>query len=254
MTEPVMTDTPSTPPIEPDRGHERDGAPSVGSGIRASAGAVGRALRAVGGFLRRWRAPLVLLPLLVGLGYVALLGARMLWEEVPSPPPEPRSVTCWDGSESPRVDCAAPAGAAGLHWVFPSFRPKADRCIEVLFPDEGGPRPTQFDCTQRLQGSSVTVSYSQRSTVARGQSYFNKRYPGIEPREAAGGDRLTYRDAAPRSDGTFEVTETYTAYPYAVTASATSLALADAALDQLVTFRPAAFVIVRPVRPVRPTS
>lgn len=245
MTDPVTTDTSedrSAPPSE------RDPAPDERSlgGARHTLGVLGRAALAIGRFLRRWRAPLVLLPLLAALGYAALLGGRMLWAEVPSSPPTARSVTCWDGSESPRADCPVPEGAAGLQWVFPSFRPNGGRCVEVAFPDNGGPRPTQYDCEARVDGAAVTVGYSQRSTLTRGMSYFAKRYPGVEPKEQAGGERLLYRDAAPRADGTFEVTVSYTKYPYAVTVSAASLALADAGLDELVQFRPSAFILSRP--------
>lgn len=251
MTEPVMTDSSddaTTQSMEPERSASRSIVVSLLSDVWAAVRSVGRGLRAIGRLLLRWRAPLVLLPLLVGLGYSAVLGGRMLFEDKVPAPPTPRSVTCWDGSQAPRVDCPVPDGAAGLQWVFPSFRPKSSRCIEALFADNEATRPTQFDCAQRLQGASVTLSYSQRSTLARGLSYFDKRYPGIEARKVAGGERLVYRDAAPRSNGTFEVTATYTDYPYAVTVGAPSLALADAALDQLVTFRPSSFVVVRPAR------
>ena len=234
MTDPVVTDT---------SGDHTNPAP----GAPAPTAPRGGALRSFGRFLRRWRAPLVLLPLLGLLAYAALVGGRMLWEDLPESTPAARSVTCWDGSESPRTDCPVPTGAAGLRWVFPSFRPSG-RCVAATFADDGGPRPTQYDCTLRLGGAPVTVSYSQRSTLTRGLSYFAKRYDGIQPRTVAGGERLLYRDAAPRADGSFEVTASYARYPFAVTVGAPSLALADRALADLVDFRPAAFVLVRPYK------
>lgn len=242
MTEPVMTDSPAAQPTP----HPETLAPDSRSTALRVVLLPLRALGAVGRFVLHRRTPIILLVLLAGLGYAAFLGARMLFSATPDHPPAARSVTCWDGSEAPRADCPAPDGADGLRWVFPSFRPKSGRCDEAVFSGRARTRPTQYDCVVRLQGKPVTLTYSQRSTLTRGLSYFTKRYPGIKPRALAGGDRLRYRDAAPRPDGTFEVTVGYARYPYAVTVGAESLRLADAALAQLVEFRPEANILVRP--------
>ncbi|CAN5641909.1 hypothetical protein BH11ACT8_BH11ACT8_32610 [soil metagenome] len=256
MTEPVVTDPASDAGNDPGDPGGPDPRAALQVLARVLGGGLavllrilrvlGRGLSALGRFLRRWRAPLVLIPLIAGLGYAALLGGRMLWADIPDASSSARDVVCWDGSEAPRADCALPSGAKGLHWVFPSFRPNGGRCEQAVFTDAGRDRPLQFDCTQRVKGAQVTVSYSQRSTLKRGQSYFSHRYPGVATTKQAGGERLLYRDAAPRGDGTFEATVSYVRYPFAVTVNAATPELVDAALDSLVSYRPASFVTVRP--------
>ncbi|MAS55929.1 MAG: hypothetical protein CMJ44_15145 [Pimelobacter sp.] len=200
--------------------------------------------------LLRWRAPIVLIPLILGLGYSGTVGAQMLWAEVqPDPPPAP-IVTCWNDAVEVADECPTPTGVPGLRWAFPSFKPGSAACKPVVYPDNGNPRPLEYTCRQRISGTRATVNYSERSDLERGLNYFANRYDGIRPARTGAGTRVVYRDPSPRKDGTYELTVAYTAYPFAVSVRAVNERLRDAVLSDVVTFRPERFMLVQP--PERP--
>jgi len=202
------------------------------------------ARRGVRATLLRWRAPLVLVPLLVAIVYGGAVGAQMLWAEPTSTPaPEP-VVTCWDGSEEVATDCPAPTGPAGLRWVFPSFRPGDQRCSKVVYEDKGASGPLEYSCRTRVEGTTARVRYSERSSLQGGLTYFDKRFDD-DPQPVAAGTRLLYRDTAPRRDGTYEATLAYVNLPYAVTVNAVNERLRDRVLDD-VRLRPERYLRVRP--------
>ncbi|MGA8846373.1 MAG: hypothetical protein WB471_07150 [Nocardioides sp.] len=196
--------------------------------------------------LQRWRTPLVVIPLLLGLGYSGAVGARLLWADVTPTPAAAAIVTCWDGSEAVAAECPDPAGLAGLRWVFPSFRQAAEGCSKVTYPDTGVPRPLEYACKVRVRGGRASVNYSERSDLERGLRYFDQRYPDIRPVRTAGGARLIYSSSTPRKDGSYEVTVALTTYPFAVTVSAATERLRDAALEKRVTYRADRFLSVQP--------
>lgn len=197
-------------------------------------------------FLRRWRLPLVLIPLVAGLVVAGEIGAGMLWADVPDRETAPATVVCWDGVEQPRADCAQPTGAAGLRWVFPQFRPHSHRCHRLKRPSGPSKRPTQWNCSASFRGTRVMVVYSQSSTPQRGLKYFRTRYASVEERRSANRQRATWRVDAPNSRGRFQVSSSYLRFPYAVTVTAASVKLRESALDELVDFRPAGDILVRP--------
>lgn len=204
-----------------------------------------RGLRAT---LLRWRAAIVLVPLLAGLGYAGLLGARMLFEDpTPAAAPAPE-VTCWDGTVDVATACSAPTGKAGLRWVFPSFDPQAQRCREVVYRKAGEAGPLEFSCRTRVQGTTARISYSERSSLQSGLEYFAKLYGGVTATPAAGGTQLVYRDPAPTGKGTYRATIAYTASPFAVTVTARNERLRDAVLDDAVRLRPERYLSVRPTQ------
>ena len=263
MTDPVRTDPAhdrSSDPAEPVAGRTHDEPTlwqeffaQVRSVARTTSrlaslvlGPLWRLLCLVGRFLKRWRTPLVLIPLLVGLGYAALVGGRMLWGERTSDPVAGPDVTCWNGDRAPRSACPLPTGAAGLSWVFPSLGARGRECSEVDLAESAEP-VARVDCTRRVLKTKVTISYVQRGSLDGATSYLDKRYPGIEPVRDAGGDRLVYRDAAPRRNKVFEATAAYRDYPYDVTVRAKKLRAANRALNRFVDFRPAVFVLVKPL-------
>lgn len=196
--------------------------------------------------LLRWRAPIVLIPLVLALGYSGAVGARLLWAEVTPAPVAAPIVTCWDDSEAIAADCPDPAGLPGLRWVFPSFRPAADRCKKVVYRDVGTPRPLEHTCTVRVGGGKARISYSERTDLESGLRYFDQRYAGARPVRTAGGARLIYSSSTPRRDGTYDVTVALTTYPFAVTVSAVNERLRDAALKNKVTYRANRFLSVKP--------
>ncbi len=261
VTDPVRTDPAGDSPPAPSRPEGGQDEPSLWQQLFAAVatawrttshvlgavlGPVWRLLCAIGRVIKRWRAPLVLIPLLAGLAYAGYVGADLLWgepDDVASPGPD---VTCWDGAQAPRSACTLPTGAKGLEWVFPSFEAKAKGCSEVTFPGAEADRPVQFDCVRRVSGARATISYSERSSLERRDGFVERRYPGVTPVKDAGGDRMIYRDAAPRGNGRFEVAVTYTDYPYAVTINGASRKVVNRLLRKAVEFRPAAFVTVSP--------
>lgn len=200
--------------------------------------------RGLGATLKRWRTPLVLLPLLVLLGYSGAVGAQMLWGETRSSTAEP-VVTCWDGSEATVDACPTPSGEAGLRWVFPSFRPASDSCREVVYENVSA-GPFEYLCRVRLQGSTAEVRYSKRAGLERGLAYLSRRYEGVEPTEVARGSRIVYRDSEPRKNGDYELTVAYVDHPFSVTVSADNERRRDRVLRTSVDLRPAQYLSVRP--------
>lgn len=207
----------------------------------------------LGAALRRWRAPIVILPLVVGLGYSGVVGARLLWTETTPDAATGPVVVCWDGSEAVAADCPDPAGLAGLRWVFPSFRLGADGCKRVTFRDTSTARPLEYTCTVRARGGRAGVKYSQRSDLQSGLDYFANRYDGVRPERTAGGARLVYRDRARSDRGSFDVTVALTTYPFAVTVSADTKRVREAALAKWVSFRDDQFLSVRPPEDDQPS-
>jgi len=207
----------------------------------------GVALRVV----RRWRSPLVLIPLVAGLMVSGVIGARMLWADIPPKPAPSPSVVCWNGVEQPRIDCGLPTGASGLHWVFPTFRPYSGRCEKEIRAERELERPTEYTCRVPFRKTTVTLLYSQRTTLERGLKFIASVYEGIDADQSRSGERLVYRDPSARRDGTYQLTVSYERVPYAVTINAATIELRDQALEELVSFRPPEFISVRPEKKAR---
>lgn len=205
----------------------------------------GRGIRST---LRRWRAPLVLIPLAIGLGFAGVRGAELLWSDSVSAAAD-MVVTCWDGSEQSAEDCGDPTGVAGLRWAFPSFKPGDQRCTRAGASLERD-GVLEFTCRQRLDGTPVRITYSERASLEREADYLDQRYPDVRATSTGdrAGDRTVYRDPAPRPNGTYEVAVSYDDFPFAVTVSGVNERLRDAALDDVVTLRPDRFMRVRPTR------
>lgn len=203
--------------------------------------------RGIRSTLLRWRAPLVLVPLLLALGYAGVLGARLLWAEVAPDPVTAPVVACWDGSEASAPDCPPPTGLAGLRWVFPSFRPFGGACDKVVYKKGRGTRPLAYVCTVRLGGRTARVTYSERSDLEGSLDFFARRYDEVRPVSTAGGARLVYSDPAPRKNGTYEAAVALTTYPFSVTVSAVNERLRDAVLDKRVGYRASRFLRIQPV-------
>ncbi|WP_323793553.1 hypothetical protein [Nocardioides sp.] len=205
-----------------------------------------RARHGLGATLKRWRTPIVLLPLFAALVYSGTVGAQMLWGETRATPTASPTVTCWDGTEDTEEACPEPTGVAGLRWVFPSFRPNTDACREVVYEDAGSTGPLEYVCRVRVAGTKARVRYSERSNLQRGLNYFGKRYDGFDPEPVAAGSRLAFRSDEPFKNGTYEVTVAYVEHPFAVTVNAVNERLRDRVLRQSVNLRPARYLSVRP--------
>lgn len=197
-------------------------------------------------FWVRWRGLLLVMPLMVGLVVSATFGAGLLLAEPEKADPltTPSIVTCWNGEQKARAECGLPGGVAGLRWVFPSFKPLSGRCERTQFADRGAPRPLEVVCVERIRDTPVTITYTRRTTVRRGQSYVASNYPGIKPGRSEKGELLTYR--APAPEGGYRLTRLYDRYPFSVSIVAPSKALREEALKRLVSSRSAAQISVQP--------
>ena len=192
--------------------------------------------------LLRLRSVLVLLPLLAGLLIAASIGAGMLWADIPERKLTGPNVTCWDGQEAPVTDCTEPRGSRGLHWVFPSFKPRDERCEPAKRLSKTSPYVVA--CTQRFDQRPITVTYTARSSADDLIKALRASY-GAKPVSEADGERLVFRTASAGSDGLFRVTVAYAGHPFSVTIEAPDSRVRDTALDELVTFRPADEIVVR---------
>ncbi|MBS45969.1 MAG: hypothetical protein CMH83_22905 [Nocardioides sp.] len=189
---------------------------------------------------------LVVLPLLAAaLVWAGARGASMLWAERPVREAPPPTVVCWDGSEQVRADCGEPTGQVGLKHVFPSFTPKSRLCSEVTYDRDNGTRPYEWRCTREVNGQRVRITYTERSSLQRGLAFVAKQYRGTDPERVAGGDRLVYRSDKKVKNGRFRLTVAYADHPFTVEVLAPTKRSRDAALDQVVTFRPAAALDIR---------
>jgi len=189
-------------------------------------------------FWRRFRTPIVLLPLLAGLVLVAFQGAKQLWAEGPDPHAVPPEVTCWDDQTRPSGECGQPDGLPGLQWVFPSFQPDQDECTQVQLPPRKLARPLEYRCPAEFEGQQVTLTYSRRTSTEAGRKFVAKLYAGVTPSQVADGI-LAYRDPAVRKGDLYETTVIYTDVPFSVTVGAPDPELRDAAEDELVSYRDA---------------
>lgn len=193
-------------------------------------------------FLKRARALIVLVPLVVGLLVAASIGASKLWAELPERVAPPPDVTCWNGSTAPLTECPPPTGKGGLRWVFPSFRAQDAQCREIRRPASDRARPVEFTCDLRLDQRPVTVVYSVRTSVTQGLAFLERSY-GSDP--AADGELLVFRDRRPDDEGSYRLTAAYAEHPYSVTVQAPEPGLRDTALAELVEFRPAERLLAR---------
>ncbi|GAA5140307.1 hypothetical protein GCM10023340_00230 [Nocardioides marinquilinus] len=193
--------------------------------------------------LLRWRAVLVLVPLLAGLLIAAAVGANMLRAEPERDDTVP-DVTCWDGAQRPAAECTEPTGVAGLRWVFPSVDP--DECRQVQARGKNAASVVQLVCRTTFAAQTVRITYTRRPSAGASKAALRKSFGNAEPSTAAGGDRLSYR--ARDGDGllTARVGVTYADHPFSVIVEAPDSGLRDRALRSLVRFRPADQVRVRP--------
>ncbi|MFB9315355.1 hypothetical protein [Nocardioides plantarum] len=192
--------------------------------------------------LLRLRSVLVLVPLLAGLLIAAAIGAGMLWADIPDRQLTGPDVTCWDGQSAPVTDCTEPRGRRGLHWVFPSYQIRDERCVPL--ERRGSSSPYQVACALRFDQRPVTVTYTARSSADDLLKALRASY-GAKPVSEADGERLVFRGSSAGSNGLYRVTVAYAGHPFSVTVEAPDRRVRDTALDELVTFRPADQVVVR---------
>jgi hypothetical protein len=192
--------------------------------------------------LLRLRSFIVLVPLVVGLLVAAIVGASMLWADLPQRTVADTEATCWDGRTAPVTDCTEPRGTRGVGWVFPSYRPGDERCARVRF--RGKASPYDIACHLRFDQRPVTVTYAVRGS-SEGLLKAVRRSYGTKPVSEAEGERLVFRAAKADDEGLFRVTVVYADHPFAVTVEAPDRQLRDTALDELVSYRPADQVLVR---------
>ena len=193
-------------------------------------GRVRRVLRSVA----RWRAPIVVLPLLGGLAIVGGIGAQMLTAQIPEPTIETK-VTCWDGKKVLAADaCTMPSGSEGLRWVFPTFHPNRDDCLDVLISHPEYTRPAMFECDFKVDNRWVKVSYMELAGVDPGRVYFEKEFPNAkrETVKTAEGTPYRYIWRKYTAEG-YELAAMYIDFPYAVGIVAPDGVHRDAALREL---------------------
>lgn len=183
----------------------------------------------------RVRTPLVVLPLLAGLTVVGGVGAMMLTEEIPPPPAPPAQVACWDGTGADSPDaCTTPSGVAGLRWVFPTFHPNRDNCVDVLDSHPEYLRPAMYECGFEMPNQSVSVTYNELADVEAARKYFAKQYADAEREVVKTVEGTAYRYVwRQETDEGSALAAMYMDYPYAVEIVARSAKGRDAALRKL---------------------
>lgn len=184
--------------------------------------------------IARWRTAIVVFPLLGGLGVVAAVGAQMMTASIPEPE-APSEVTCWDGGVVDGPDaCTMPSGQAGLRWVFPTFHPNRDDCVDVLVLHPEYARPAMWECDFKVAGHWVTVVYMQLAGLDPARRHFEKYFPNSERERVRTAEGNAYRYVwRQRTEDGFELAAMYIDFPYAVSITADKAQLRDLALREL---------------------
>ena len=205
----------------------------LGPAPTGETGAVSRNRR-VGRRIARWRTAIVVFPLLGGLAVVAGVGAQMMTAQIPEPEPPPE-VTCWDGGVVEGADeCTMPSGQAGLRWVFPTFHPGRDDCVDVLVSHPEYARPAMYECDFKVAGRWVKVAYMQLAGVDPARRFFEKSFPESDRERVRTAEGAAYRYVwRQRTDDGFELATMYTDFPYAVSITAEKAQHRDLALREL---------------------
>ncbi len=227
---------------EPSAGAPTDGVPGEASTLTWA-----RRLRVVVG---RWRAVVVIVPLLAGLAVAIDIGSDLLWAEIPDESIAAPSLTCWDGSTAATVaDCGRPRGVEGLQWVFPSFEPEGQGCRDVLLANPGYKRPAMWACESSVGGRPVEVIYSELTSVASAKAFISREYDGVEASTVSGrgGEvvRHVWRAPADSPGEPFTFTTMYADFPFAVSVSATSAADREQVVRRGLALRPVREMVVR---------
>ncbi|MCD4532985.1 hypothetical protein LRP67_02675 [Nocardioides sp. cx-169] len=190
--------------------------------------------------LARGRTSLVVLPLAVALIVTAVLGARLLWADLPETDAAEASAVCWDGEEvADAGDCGRPTGPRGLRWVFPSFRPGNDDCRDVRAQHRELGRRTMWECEFEITGSPIVITYSELAAGRDGRAALELEYADEERRTVKTKDGTPLRHEWRRElpAGGFEVMVVYAAHPYAVQVRAEERALREEGLRSTVRYR-----------------
>ena len=176
----------------------------------------------------------MIFPLLAGLAVVGGMGARLLTEKVP-PPTAHIQVDCWDGTGADSLDaCTAPSGMEGLRWVFPTFHPLRDNCVDVLATHPEYVRPAMYQCDFKIPKQWVTVTYNELADIDAARKYFAKQYPDAEREVVKTVEGTAYRYVwRQQTDEGHALAAMYMDYPYAVEIVARSAKARDAALRKL---------------------
>ena len=190
--------------------------------------------RRVGRRIARWRTPIVVFPLLGGLAVVAGVGAQMMTAQIPDPEPTPE-VTCWDGVVVEGADaCTMPSGQAGLRWVFPTFRPGRDDCVDVLVSHPEYTRPAMYECDLEVGDQQVQVAYTQLAGVDPARRFFERTFPDSDRERVRTAEGEAYRYVwRHRTEDGFELAAMYIDFPYAVYITAPTGQHRDVALRRL---------------------
>ena len=185
----------------------------------------------------RFRTAVVVGPLMAGLVVAGAFGARMMYAD-----PEPASalgpdVTCWDRTLAPADQCTLPTGVEGLAWVYPSFDPQDDSCVDVLLAHPEYRRPTMWSCESDLHGRPLRVTYSELTGLETGLAYHEKLFADGKKSAFPGPhgtvDHYVWRLPEP-VDGMYRMAAMYVDVPYAVLIEGSTLRDRDRAYRDLV--------------------
>ena len=103
------------------------------------------------------RTAFVLFSIITGLGATIAVGSDKLFAQIDeaSETVGERSLVCWNAVEvDDQTDCTKPKGVRGLRWVFPSFRPGQQNCVD------------EIELNPSFRSRSPTASSPPRSRVA----------------------------------------------------------------------------------------
>ena len=184
--------------------------------------------------IARWRTPIVVFPLLAALAIVGGMGAQMLTAKIP-PPDTHAEVTCWDGARARSADaCTAPSRMEGLRWVFPTFHPNRDDCVDVLLTHPEYLRPAMYECDFKVLRHWVKVTYMELAAVDAARIYFEKYFAQSSREQVRTAEGTPYRYVwRQHTDQGYELASMYIDFPYAVSITAPAAVYRDRALREV---------------------
>ncbi|WP_322937171.1 zinc ribbon domain-containing protein [Nocardioides bizhenqiangii] len=144
---------------------------------------------------------------------------------------EPPTFQCWDGGAAVTrlADCAAPTGAAGLAWVFPSSTGAS------CSTEAGAQRASEAGCAPVVGGATVRFHYSEWRSRAALETYYASNTVAVIAAPDGRGDLVALQVESRDSSVGYKVAIYYTdpSAPWSVTIYAADEAEYLAAVDQL---------------------
>lgn len=189
----------------------------------------------------RRRTTMIVVPAIVLLVVFAGIGARLLWAGTPDDRTA-ADVTCWDRTTRPVDECPELSGVVAVGWLFPTFKPQQDSCVNLLEDSDENQREQMWRCRVQTKAGAAEVVYSQLKSVDQAMGFYDRTMGSgnrTETEEAGEVVRYVWRDGK-------KAAVLYADVPFSAEVSAKTERARDGVVDSFLRFRSKATFRVRP--------